>query len=106
MSAYQFLEVVDLSATGAKLRGSMMPPVSKPALFRLDDFEVLCKVVWASDDMCGVRFDEPISPPILAHVSRAGSTAQIGVLQPQEREAEEELSNTPVQGQRNEASVH
>jgi hypothetical protein len=98
MSAYQYLEVIDLSATGAKLRGAIIPAVAKPALFRLDDLEVLCKVVWASDDMCGVRFDEPISPRLLAHLSNAGSTAQIGVLQPEERQAEEVLSDTPAQG--------
>jgi len=80
MSAYQYLEVVDLSATGAKLRGPVIPTVSKPALFRLHDFEVLCKVVWASDEMCGVRFDEPLMPRVLDHFNAAGTTARVGTL--------------------------
>jgi hypothetical protein len=82
MSAYQYLQVVNLSATGAKLRGPTIPASGKPALFRLDNFEVLCKVVWATDELCGVRFDEPIPPRILAHFSKAEGTPQVGLLTP------------------------
>ena len=89
MSAYQYLEVIDLSATGAKLRGSVIPMVGKTALFRLDEFQVLCKVVWANDETCGVRFDEPISPAVLAHFSKAGSTPRLGTLTTDEQPAGE-----------------
>jgi hypothetical protein len=58
ISAYQYFELVNLSATGAKLRGSAIPAIGKPALFRLSGLQVLCKVVWAKADLCGVHFDE------------------------------------------------
>ena len=58
MNAYQYLEVVNLLPTGAKLRGSPRPEIGKTAMFRLEGFQLLCKVVWAKDDLCGVRFDE------------------------------------------------
>ena len=93
MSAYQYLELVNLSATGAKLRGSMTSAVGKAALFRLDGFEVLCRIVWQADELCGVRFDEPMSPLTLSQFRKAGNTAQIGMLTPDEQQAEEEWSN-------------
>jgi hypothetical protein len=97
MSAYQYLEVINLSATGAKLRGTSIPPMGKPALFRLDDYKVLCKVVWATDDLCGVRFDEPMPDRILAHFNKAGTTARIGLLTQEEEQAQEEWTkgNSP-----------
>ena len=54
MNAYQYLEVLNLSPTGAKLRGSPRPEIGKTAMFRLEGFQLLCKVVWAKDDQCGV----------------------------------------------------
>ena len=66
MSAYQYLEVVNLSPTGAKLRGSPRPDIGKTAMFRLEGLQVLCKVVWAKGDLCGVRFDETIPPRLPA----------------------------------------
>lgn len=89
MSAYRYLEVVNLSASGAKLRGSMAPAVAKTALFRLDQLQVLCKVVWATDELCGVQFEEPIPPRVLAHFNKAGSIARIGMLRPDEKQTEE-----------------
>ena len=93
VSAYQYLELVNLSATGAKLRGDMRPGIGKPALFRLDDFKVLCRVVWQTDDLCGVRFDEPMPPWALSHFRKIGGTAQIGMLTPEEKQAEEEWTD-------------
>jgi hypothetical protein len=93
MSAYQYFELINLSATGAKLRGSVTPAVGKPALFRLDRFQILCKVVWVKDDLCGLHFDELIPPRVLAHFRKVGSPAQVGMLTPDEKQAEEEWAN-------------
>ena len=92
MDAYQYLEVVNLSATGAKLRGAMIPPVGKQAMFRLEHFQVLCKILWSKDNLCGVRFDEVIPPRVLAHLKNAG-TATLGTLTPDEQQAAEEWTN-------------
>jgi hypothetical protein len=93
ISAYQYFELVNLSATGAKLRGSAIPAVGKPALFRLSGLHVLCKVVWAKDDLCGVHFDERLPPRLFAHFCKVGSPAQVGMLTPDEQQAEEEWAN-------------
>jgi hypothetical protein len=92
MSAYQYFELINLSATGAKLRGPSLPLVGRPALFRLNRFHVLCKVVWVKDQLCGVHFDEPIPPKVLAHFRETGSIAKLGMLTPDEKQAEEEWS--------------
>ena len=90
MDAYQFLEVVNLSPTGAKLRGPATLEIGKPAMFRLDQFNVLCKIVWVKDDLCGVRFDEAVPPRVLAQFRQAGDTAQVGMLTPDEKIAADE----------------
>ena len=96
MSAYQYLELLNLSATGAKLRGPDVPAPGKTAMFRLDHFQVLCKVVWAKDDLCGVRFEEILPPRVLAHFRESGNTSKLGMLTPNEEQAEEEWTNGHV----------
>ena len=75
MSAYQFPELADISQTGAKLRGSPLPPKGTAALLRAGALEVLCRVVWVQDDECGIRFDEAVSPRILKQVQLDGGVA-------------------------------
>jgi hypothetical protein len=87
MSAYKFLEVVNLSPTGAKLRGPTPLEVGKSAMFRLEGLHLLCKVVWVRDDLCGIRFDEPIAPRLVAEFQEAGAAAQ-GTLTPEEEPAD------------------
>ena len=75
MSAYQFPELADISQTGAKLRGSPLPPKGTTALLRAGALEVMCRVVWVEGDHFGIRFDEPVSPRILKQVQLDGAVA-------------------------------
>jgi hypothetical protein len=93
MSAYQYLEVVNLSPSGAKLRGSPVPDIGKTAMFRLDGYQLLCRVVWAKDDLCGVRFDELMPPRVLQIFREAGSIAKLDMLTPAEQQAADEWNN-------------
>jgi hypothetical protein len=79
ISAYQYFELIDLSATGAKLRGPTIPGLNKTALFRLNNIQVLCRVVWAGDEQCGIRFDEIIPAATLARLRCAGQAAQVAM---------------------------
>lgn len=85
ISAYQFLDIVNISSTGAKLSGSRMPKAGVTALFRLQEFTVLCRVVWVTDKQCGVHFEEPLRPALLERFRREGSVAELGDLSPTER---------------------
>jgi hypothetical protein len=52
--------VSDLSADGARLDARDMPAPGDDVLVVVGPFDGLAKVVWRSDDHCGVRFDEPL----------------------------------------------
>lgn len=93
MTAYRFLEVVNLSPSGAKLRGSPVPEVGKAAMFRLEGYQQLCKVVWAKQDLCGIRFDELMPARVLQDFRRAGTTAKLDMLTPAEQQAADEWNN-------------
>jgi hypothetical protein len=77
MSAYQYLDVLDLSATGGKLRGETLPEPGKTALFRLDGYETLCKVVWVDKNVCGVKFEDLLPPRVLKHFHDIGQKASL-----------------------------
>jgi PilZ domain len=89
MSSYQYFELIDLSATGAKMRGPTIPPLGKTALFRLQSYQALCRVVWADNGVCGVRFDELIPARVLEELRGAGTAAKVGLLTPDKLQAVE-----------------
>ncbi|WP_156029834.1 PilZ domain-containing protein [Sphingomonas sp. URHD0057] len=93
MSAYQYFDVIDLSATGAKLRGQAVPPFGRAALFRVDGFQTLCKIVWAVDGLCGVHFDELIPMRVLERFREAGTTAEVEMLAPSQDQPETARGN-------------
>lgn len=68
LNAYQYPELVDISLTGAKVRGDALPQPGATALLRASPLEVLCRVVWVKGDRCGLRFEEPVSKASLKQV--------------------------------------
>ncbi len=97
MNAYQYLELINISATGAKLRGSPLPDIGKTALFRLQDIQLLCKIMWATDNQCGVRFEELVPLKMVARIREAGTPAAIAMLTPDEKLAADDwlVGNAP-----------
>jgi hypothetical protein len=73
MSAYRFPELVDISASGAKLVGSPLPPKGTTAILRAGALQVMCRVVWVKGEACGIRFEEPVAPYILKQVQLEGA---------------------------------
>ena len=84
MSAYRFPELLNISKTGAKLRGEPLPPKGTTALFKAGTLNVLCRVVWARDGQCGVRFDESIPDGLLKSIQLQGVIA-VDMLTPDEQ---------------------
>lgn len=82
MDAYQYLDVLDLSATGGRLRGEKIPQTGKTALFRLNGYQSLCKVIWSEGEICGVQFEEMIPPRVLKHFRDLGTTASLEIVHP------------------------
>jgi hypothetical protein len=89
MSAYQYPELLNISQTGAKLRGISLPAKGVTALFRIGGLQVLCRVVWANEAQCGVRFDEPITPRSLKQIQLDGAV-ELERLSPSEQEAKDD----------------
>ena len=77
MQAYQFPELVNISQTGAKLRGSPTPSMGVTALFRAGPFESLCRVVWEKGEEFAVRFEEPVPSKTLKEFELHGATQAV-----------------------------
>lgn len=73
LNSYHFPEVADISQTGAKLTGSLFPPVGTTALLRIGTFEVLCRVVRIAGDECGLRFEEIVPAAALKPLQLASA---------------------------------
>ena len=54
--------MLDLSERGARVQVDNPPGVGASVVLEWMCYDVLCKVAWASGDMCGLMFDKPISP--------------------------------------------
>lgn len=53
-------ELVDLSATGARLRCADLPAIGVELNLTVGRIKSFCTVRWTSDDECGVQFFEPL----------------------------------------------
>lgn len=63
-------EIIDLSSTGARLRGIDLPPVGSALSLRLDCIPAFGNVVWSTEAECGVEFDTKLSNFELARLRR------------------------------------
>ena len=60
--------VSDVSADGARLDARDMPAPGEDVLVVVGPFDGLAKVVWRTDDRCGVSFDERLAGKTLARM--------------------------------------
>ena len=65
--------VSDLSLEGARLDARDMPAPGDDVLVVIGPFDGLAKVVWRSDDRCGVEFDEAL-PDYMLSAMKNGAT--------------------------------
>jgi hypothetical protein len=83
----------DLSETGARLSAESPPEAGETAVLKWGSAKVMCRVVWVERDMCGLSFDTPIDPAVVASSARL-----IGIVE----QAVAAVGNIPV-GQRRSA---
>lgn len=60
----------DLSETGARLQIGDPPQQGSTAWLKWGSEKVVCRVVWIADDMCGVAFERPLNPAVVAETTR------------------------------------
>ena len=82
-------ELLNISATGALLRGSELPRTGKEVLVRFERVEAFGTVAWSQDRVCGVRFDQPMSSDELRSLRLNGGSFSRLDITPDERLATE-----------------
>jgi hypothetical protein len=69
--------VQDISEGGAALAGRDLPPSGDDLLMVVGPFDAMARVVWRTADQCGIRFDEPMQPELLAQMKQQASWASV-----------------------------
>ena len=54
--------LVDVSATGARLRAEHLPQMGDEMFLSVDKVRAFGRVIWSDSGDCGVAFDEPLAP--------------------------------------------
>ncbi len=77
--------VVDVSATGVRLRGDRLPECNEALELSIENVRTFGTVIWSNEVECGIAFDAPLSAPDVS-LLRSG-VAELGGLPPQLRGA-------------------
>ena len=62
------VDLLDLSRTGAKLRGPDLPSPGQEVLLLLGRIETFGSVIWRDEDQCGIHFESALNERALAIV--------------------------------------
>ena len=68
--------VIDVSATGARLRGKNLPPKYADLFIHIEGVVTFGSVQWEDGDHRGIFFDEPLAPSDEAFLRKKASEAQ------------------------------
>lgn len=81
------LEVEDVSATGARLRGPQVPATGEELMVRIETVSSFARVVWSREGVCGVAFEDVLSDSDLDRLRQEARTASLMRLSPREKMA-------------------
>ena len=62
--------LVDISATGARLKGDELPPLGADLCFTVEQVKTFATVMWRRDLECGLQFYEPLLQKEVVSVRR------------------------------------
>ena len=93
LAASRTLDLVDVSATGAKLAGTDLPAVGSDLFLRVGPLDTLATVVWNRGSTCGVTFDRPADAVELHQLGDEARSASVTRLTPAERLAAQDWFN-------------
>ena len=79
------LEVEDVSASGARLRGPRVPKAGEELMVRIENVEAFARVIWSGNGVCGVAFEDHLSASDLARLQQEARTASLMRLSPHEK---------------------
>ena len=67
----------DVCSTGAKLHGRNLPSEGKQLIMKVGDVDLMCAVVWADGNNCGLTFDTPLDGNALEHLKEEGQIGKV-----------------------------
>lgn len=82
-----FAILVDVSRTGARVRGSDLPGEGKDVVVRVDSVRVFATVVWSARGQCGLAFEQAITDDEVERLRQRASNVKVAGLTPQEKAA-------------------
>jgi hypothetical protein len=95
----------DLSETGARISVDDPPGEGETGQLKFGAEHVRCRVVWVEYDICGLEFDQPISPEVVASTARMIGIAEqpaaaIGNIPVGRKRSAATLAEEPSEGRR------
>jgi hypothetical protein len=81
------ISLLEVSLSGARLEGTALPHVGKYAVLMCGAVEAFGTVVWATENRCGMQFDEPITLSELVALRRVAVKVEDSGITPEEIQA-------------------
>lgn len=75
MSTRHRAVLIDVSATGARIRAEDPPKRGSEVILQAKNLDVFGRIVWKSGELCGIRFDREIEPFQVELMRREGAEA-------------------------------
>lgn len=79
--------LVDLSDTGARLRGADLPQPGEHFMFNIGAVHTFASVVWSLDEERGVIFESPLMDEEVEALRREAGAPSLATMTPDERQA-------------------
>lgn len=77
--------LMNVSATGARLRGTDLPDEGGDLMLTIDSTKTFATVQWRRGDLCGVAFEQPLGELQVHRLRAEASRAQLTRLTPEQR---------------------
>jgi hypothetical protein len=90
---YHMAMVIDLSSSGARMRGDKLPTVGQPVSVKLDCVRTFGVVAWSAGNECGVAFDDALSSFELQRLRREVKLVSVAWRSVDEKLASEDWAN-------------
>ncbi len=82
--------LVNISSTGARLRGDNLPTRDKDVWLKIGPLDILATVVWRASDLCGVTFDTTLPDHYWSYIRREGKSISLTRLSAEQKLAFED----------------
>jgi PilZ domain len=80
VTSTQRTTLVDLSCTGARLRGDGLPPEGDIVELKIETVRVFGIVAWSNETECGIEFDAPLVPFEVENLRRKAGLVRLAGL--------------------------